>query len=505
MNASLSLLRSPKWPAFTGFLEILFLTAGILAGSFTLNRFFDFPDFIPSVFLDIRTLGLIAFAVVWGYRRYMGWEEGRIRKTERWSLVSLLALGALFIYMLIGNATIWEKPAAPSAFYPLAFTILYSIAALLCIDRIEKLYLMAKIGISLIAAVILTVFVIGDFSKDSLTMMPMVSPFFFSRSALVCFAFSLLLFREEWLHNRSWPKAAFYATCAILFIYVGLLTYQRSTLVFYSVVGFGVLMVLAARREYTVAGAMLATVIAGYALAFSFIGNSLISRIAYHSPTHITMKIERESGQPNKLHFGNEDKAGDNIVNCPKSVSLRDNILCGLDPKKVAECRTFLQTTPRLDNSAKIYVTDESCRSAVVFNDSDARYRLMQMAVTDTPSKMFGKGLDSFYFVQFDARQGKTYVYFYPHSIFFGVYHDTGLIGLALLMLSVCAMVILGLRIIIQAPSSAIILLIIPFYYLICSLVSGDIYDARFLWLIPVMIRNCILSKNLQSAPREAA
>lgn len=469
------------WPAITGFLEILFLTAGILAGSFTLERVFDFPEHIPPVFFEVRTLCLIAFAAIWGFRRMRGLEKGKITMPEHCTPVSLAMMGILLVYMLIANAAIWEQPAGPSAFYPLVFVLLYSMAALLCIDSLQKIRLLAKTAIGLILTIDFLTFWHSGFAITSLNTMPLGSPFFFSRSSLIGFCFSLFLFCDQHKRFGFVRQSLIYIIFAVLFLYVGLLTYQRSTMFFYGMVGIITFMLLITRRDYFIASILAICLVSGYLIAFSTLGSSLTSRLVYHLPTHVSAN---ENG---RFIEGEESR----VVKCPKTMTLANNSLCGFDREKIDQCMEYLKNIIP-DQKIKNHITRETCRSAVVINDSDARIRLMHQAM-NTSEKFVGNGLDTFFFVQYDDREKKTYVYYYPHSIFFGIYHDTGLIGLSLLIIAVLAMLVLGLRVVIAGPISSIILLIIPIYYLLASFVSGDIYDARFLWFIPIMIRNCML------------
>jgi hypothetical protein len=156
------------------------------------------------------------------------------------------------------------------------------------------------------------------------------------------------------------------------------------------------------------------------------------------------------------------------------------------DPSYAATCiqRVKLETGRTITSEEARY----SCNYRVQLSDYDGRMRLILYAVEHNVSRLFGSGLGSYLFADAGRSDAPVGRYDYPHNLVVEVFHISGLMGLGLLGITAVIGASIALRAFMVSDRPIAVVIAIPVFTLLASLVGGDLYDGRLLWLMPVVI-----------------
>jgi hypothetical protein len=129
-----------------------------------------------------------------------------------------------------------------------------------------------------------------------------------------------------------------------------------------------------------------------------------------------------------------------------------------------------------------------ACNNALLVTDTDARLRLLLHAYDSNRSRMLGSGLGAYEFIEASRPFYPVGRYSYPHNLAAEVFYGTGLAGIALVGLTMLVALAIALRTFMASRQPLAILIAVPVFTGLASLVGGDLYDARLLWLMPVAL-----------------
>ena len=153
----------------------------------------------------------------------------------------------------------------------------------------------------------------------------------------------------------------------------------------------------------------------------------------------------------------------------------------------VSECEVALDSFVKL-NKLELEVTSEkSCTTFLIVDDSDGRLRLLDFALSNIINP-FGNGLGTFSFVSIDP-YGNFNAYGHAHNLIVNTYYESGIIGITLMSALLLICLVEVLKLCFKCRSADIILIGIPSYIFMLTLVAGDLYDARWSFLLILILQ----------------
>lgn len=274
-----------------------------------------------------------------------------------------------------------------------------------------------------------------------------VAPFFASRG-LFTGAVGLLYLAWAEVSRRQARLLLLALACLLLFL--GLNSEMRVAVLLYPAALGTALLLLAARRRLEVMFAILA--ITGAAYALHGLANAETAAAKFHS--YAPTVVRDDTPPPHEP----------DVAAC------------------LARAGALLDTVPSGSELRAL------CNRFFTLDDRDARIRLALHAIASNRSLLAGSGLGTYCFVDAARPDSPAGLYAYPHNILAEVFHATGLAGLALLSTSIMTALMLALRAAIEGHPAVAILTAIPVFAAAASLLGGDLYDARYLWIIPIVL-----------------
>jgi hypothetical protein len=269
---------------------------------------------------------------------------------------------------------------------------------------------------------------------------------FYSGRMLIVGAMILLFF--ACVGTRSGVAIAVAAAAGVL-IFLGLTSNMRVAAIFYVIAWLIACLLLTAQREYR------AAVLGTFILALAYLahgtvnGTRAVDKWNAYSPT-----VVREDAPPAVP------------IDVRACLDKSADLLEGHTPA-ARELRYM-------------------CNRFFSIDDQDARIRLILHAIASNPSPVFGAGFGRYAFIDAARPRSAADRYTYPHNILAETFHATGLIGLGLIGLSIAAAIVIALRACMASPTPVGVLMTIPAFTAMAAMTGGNLYDARFLWILPI-------------------
>lgn len=371
----------------------------------------------------------------------------------RWILLLWFAYAAYALarsFWLNPAVLTWDA-AAPVILVPLALASTYVV-----IDTREQAIHFAIALLALLASTAIA-FIVIDLQSGA--DVPFRS-FYSSRTFFVGAVTAIFLAAV-----RPVRSIAFVSTVglAVLLLYAGLASAMRASLFFYAASLLFAGCLLVAARQLRAILLVLAIGLSGYALHWEVNTRAIQDKVNAYSPVRPTSFDDGEGEGRNEA--------------CRQRMA-----------------KAAIAPPPGTDTY--------SCQMHFTIYDVDSRIRLLLQAINTNSSPVFGSGLGAYLFVEASRSASEVGVYKYPHNILAEVYHTSGLVGLSLIGASIVLVIALVLRFSVSATGPLAILAAIPAFSGLSALVGGNIYDARFLWLAPLLMAAFFVPR---AAPGEGA
>ncbi len=361
-----------------------------------------------------------------------------------WAALTAITLSAFVSYAIIRTAWLPYEAAqslAVEAVTALAVNLLLT-AWLVRTPRDVIIFLVSMVAVATAASVFIGLLELRDGSP-----LP-VAPFYRSRVAPVV---AIVLIYFACIRQKVTLTAVPLLALAGLLVFFGLATDMRAAAVLYVPAILIALVFLAANRQLAAVCMTVIVLVIAYTSHVVMNGDRAAAKFHSYSPT-----VTREDTPPTYQ------------VDIPACLKKAEVFLQGRVPSET-ELRHV-------------------CNRFFTLDDRDGRLRLVLHALTSTPSPMFGAGLGRYEFVDAARPDSPPGRYTYPHNIIAEAYHSAGLIGLVLMALSMALAIVLAIRACSNVAIPVSLLLAVPVFAALSSLVGGNLYDARLLWVFPIIM-----------------
>jgi hypothetical protein len=411
--------------------SIACLALGMFCGNVSLSRILpNLLTGIPPEFLELRYLCIpasITAGLLAGLK-----PDYFLKKQQLMALVL-----CLFLYIFctaLASTHIDAGIIAPYILLPV-----YVLTLVFLIRSKNDLIMLIHTMLGLSTAVLVAFFYL-KIAKMNHYILPM--SYFYSRSLFVGYGLCMMHIALKPSYGFKNKKTIILFCLAAAFIAAGVMTEMRVASLFYCIPFLLVLPYLIAKKAYRLIAFAGGALLAGYALSFSVAGVRIIQKHTSYNPIHISNAKPIDA----------------------------DKALC-------------LKQITNLGYAASV----TSCDESIILHDKDTRLRLFMAATTGNTSPFFGNGFGSFTFVDGARTDAPIINYAYPHNFLAQVYYQSGLAGLALIGVAVLQILVLILRKPFNQNGAKEAFFIIPTFFFLSANMAGDFYDARYVFLIPIL------------------
>lgn len=430
------------------------LAGAVFSGAFSLARVVGGLPAEAEWLLEPRVMLTVA-AIVLGVIGYRG-------RTPAPDVLCLFGAWLLFVAYAIGRTMslgltlTWERVEAP---------VLVSAmlgAAILCIDDAGQARRFLKASVVVITGAAIMVTAVTMLGKGDV---PIV-PFYASRTFIVgAFACVFLL---PWEARRGLPIMG----VAAFLMYAGLASVMRAAALMTVVAFAAVAPLLLARRQWAPLLALCLVVGMGFGAHGYVYGDALREKVAAYAPP----RREDGTAQLNEAPAANASlrrEGARSLLNEAPGEAVR---LC---EKRIKDA-----SGRELSVDERVY----ACDRHVVLTDTDDRIRLLLYAYESTTSRLLGSGIGTYELLEASRPSYPVRQYSYPHNVVAEVFHASGLVGVGLLGITAVISASIALRAFMLSDRPIAVVIAIPVFTMLASLVGGDLYDGRLLWLMPVVM-----------------
>ena len=357
-----------------------------------------------------------------------------------------MALGAAwsaFALYLVGRSLAARPEIAFADFEPVALITTMLVAAVISIDGAQQALRFLVATAVTIAVVGVGIVMVSALDGTAAPVMPFYASRTFVVGAFVCVFLALT-------QTRRW-QAVLFAAFGVFLVYAGLASIMRASTIMSIAAAIAVLPFLTARGQWRGAAVFCAVICVGLASYACLHGEAFRQKLDDYSP------IGSEASRSLLAPLGSLE-------------------LCAMRIQEVSGHRPAHTDLGR------------ACDKSVVFTDTDGRLRLLLHAWATNPSKVVGAGLGAYEFYEASRPFFAVGHYTYPHNLPAEIFFGGGVIGLGLFGLTLLVVLSICLRSVTMGSLPTPVLLAVVIFTGLVSLVGGDLYDARLLWVFPVVL-----------------